>query len=70
MFIRFSMKMKEMIDRRDITIAVTFIKVLAIFWASCLSFSMYSVNTGTKAAARAPAINRLNNVSGIRKEAL
>lgn len=65
-----SIKMKATIDRKEITNAVAFISVFAIFCASSLSFSIYSVKTGTKAAASAPAMNRLNKVSGIKKEAL
>lgn len=57
-------------DSRPINMTAALRSVLAIFWASALSFPRYSVKTGIKAAARAPAMNRLKSVSGMRKEAL
>lgn len=44
--------------------------MFATLKASFLSLAKYSENIGMNAAARAPAINRLKRLSGIRKEAL
>lgn len=44
--------------------------VFATLRASSLSFTRYSVKMGRNAAVSAPAINKLNKKSGIRKEAL
>ncbi len=44
--------------------------VFATLRASSLSFTRYSVKMGRNAAVSAPAMNKLNKKSGIRKEAL
>lgn len=64
------MKIYAIIANPAITSEAVVNIVFAILKAVCLSFIKYDENIGKKAAVSAPAIKRLNNKSGIKKEAL
>ena len=66
----FGIKINATTERAVISKVAVVSIVLASFWASSLSFVRYAEKTGKNAAESAPAIKRLNSMSGIRKEAL
>jgi hypothetical protein len=65
-----SIKMKAITESAEIKIVAPVSIVFAILYASFLSFIKYSLKIGKNAAVNAPAINRLNSISGIKNDAL